>query len=202
MRDPPDRDALLALHARLLSGDRVASEALARCLLPHLIADVGRAFPRADEQLVADGVTDALLDYAERPAQVDTGRGVPLDRFLAVASRRNVDNLLRGERRRKAREREVGSRKREADVAQDPAAGNTRQEDLEAIAARRAAMDAALASSTDREVLGLILDGVKDTAKFARVMRLSHLPPPEQRKAVRRHKDRITRFLRRKGLMS
>lgn len=200
--DPPDRDTLLSLHARLRSGDRLASEALMRLLLARLVADVARGSSRVDEQLIADGVTDALLDYAERPGQFDAGRGVPLDRFLAAAARRNVANLLRGERRRKARERKVGLRKREADVAQDPAAGNTRQEDLEAIERRRAAMDEALTSPEDREVLGLILDGVKETAAFARILGLAHLPADEQRREVRRHKDRITRFLRRKGLLS
>lgn len=201
MRDPPDRDTLQALHARLLSGDRLVSEAVMRLLLPHLVADVAQGFSQADEQLIADGVTDALLDYCEHPQQFDAGRGVPLNRYLATAARRNVANLLRGERRRKARERKAGGRNREADVAQDPAAGNTRQEDLERIERRRAAMSEALANPTDREVLGLVLDGVKEAGAFARILGLAHLPPGEQRKEVRRHKDRITRFLRRKGLL-
>src|SRR5581483_5201551 len=105
MRDPPDRDTLLSLHARLLSGDRLASEALMCLLLPHLVTAVARGFHRVDVQLVADGVTDALLDDSERPDQFDAGREVPLDRFLAAAAQRNVANLLRSEHRRKARER-------------------------------------------------------------------------------------------------
>ena len=63
-------------------------------------------------------------------------------------------------------------------------------------------MDQALPNSADREVLTLILEGVKDTPSFARVLGLGHLPSDQQRRAVRRHKDRITRFLRRKGLLS
>jgi hypothetical protein len=34
MRDAPDRNALSALHDRLLRGDRLASEELSRLILP------------------------------------------------------------------------------------------------------------------------------------------------------------------------
>src|SRR5581483_115875 len=111
--------------------DRLASEKLSRLLLPPLVEEIGRRFPRKDEQIIADGVINALLDYCGDPQQFRPDKGVPLDRYLATAAWRNVDNLLTGERRRKARERKVGSKKREADVALDPVARNIRQEELQ-----------------------------------------------------------------------
>src|SRR3954470_16890780 len=104
MRDPPDRDALRVLHEQFLRGNRLASEELFRLLLPYLLENVGRRYCRVDEQLVGDGVTDAIMDYCVRPQTFDSAKGAPLDRFLALAARRNVDNLLRGESRRKKRE--------------------------------------------------------------------------------------------------
>lgn len=201
MRDPPDRAALLALHGRLLGGDRLASGPLAQALLPFLFGEVARKFPRMDDQLVADGVIDAVLDYCARPQQFDASHGVPLDQFLAVAARRNVSNLLRGEHRRKERERKVGGEKREADVALDPAAGNIRQEELRELEERKKAMFDALDDPRDKEILALWLQGVKGPARYAPILCVTDLPERQQRKEVRRHTDRITRFLRRRGLL-
>jgi RNA polymerase sigma-70 factor (ECF subfamily) len=202
MRDPPDRDGLRALHDRLLRGDRLASEELSRVLLPFLQAEVARQFPRADEQLVNDGVIDAVLDYCVRPEQFDTSRDVPLDRFLAAAAWRNVDNLLTAERRRKQRERKVGQQKREADVALDPVARNIRQEEQQDLDERKAAMLKMLDHPVDKEILAFWLQGIRDTAPYAQVLGITDLPLKKQRQEVKRHKDRITRFLRRKGLLA
>jgi RNA polymerase sigma-70 factor (ECF subfamily) len=189
------------LHERLLVGDRLASEELLRLLLTPLVQEIGGRFPRVDEQLVSDGVIDALLDYCACPGQFDAARDVPLDRFLATAAWRNVDNLITSERRRKERERKVGSKKREADVALNPVARNIRQEELQQLAEKEAAMFAALDDPKDKEILRLKLEGVRDTASFARVLNITHLPVAKQREEVKRHKDRIIRFLRRKGLL-
>jgi hypothetical protein len=98
---------LLILHTRLLNGDRIAPEELARLLLSSLSRELARKFPHTDEHLICDGVTDALLEYCARPNNFDTSRGVPLDRFLARAAWRNVANIVRGERRRQAREKKA-----------------------------------------------------------------------------------------------
>ena len=201
MRDPPDRNMLLALHSRLLGGDRLAPGELAQAVLPLLLDELRRKFPRTDEQLVADGVVDAVLDYSTRPQQFDASHDVPLDRFLSAAAWRNASNLLRGEHRRKRRERAVGGKKRQEGVVLDPAAGNIRREELRELEDRKKAILDALENPTDREIMALRLDGVRDAGPFARVLGLTHLTEPEQREQVRRHKDRITRFLRRKGLL-
>lgn len=202
MLDPPDRATLQALHTRLCGGDRVASEELTRLLLSYLAAAVARGCRRTDDQFIHDAVVDALLDYIERPARFDPSQNVPLEGFLSTAARRNVLNAIRGERRRKERERKVGSKKHEAAVGDDPVAGNIRQEDLARLAERRAAILEALSSPTDREVIGLWLDGVRDSTAYAAVLHVTHLPTGEQRAEVERQKERILLFLRRKGLIS
>jgi RNA polymerase sigma-70 factor (ECF subfamily) len=201
MRDPPDPKALRALHERLLGGDRLASEELSRLVLSCLLEEITRRFPRTDEHLISDGIIDAVLDYCANPKQFNASKDVPLDRFLATAAWRNVDNLLTGERRRKQRERKVGSKKREADVALDPAARNIRREELQQLDEKRAAMFAALDDPKDKEILALRLQGIRATAPYARVLKITRLPLKQQREEVKRHKDRITRSLRRKGLL-
>jgi RNA polymerase sigma-70 factor (ECF subfamily) len=165
------------------------------------LEEIRRRFPGEDEQLVNDGVIDAVLDYCAYPTQFDAARDISLDRFLAAAAWRNVANLRTGERRRKQRERKVGSKKREADVAFDPVARNIRQEDLRQLEEKKAAMFTALDDPKDKEILRLKLDGVRDTASYARVLDIMHLLLDRQREEVKRHKDRIMRFLRRKGLL-
>src|SRR5207247_4960491 len=104
MPEEDDAQVLIALHKRLLEGDRVGPSDLADILLPRLIREMQCKFPKTDAHLISDGVTDALLDYCARPTAFDRGRGVPLDRFLAKAGSRNIANLLRGEGHRKVRE--------------------------------------------------------------------------------------------------
>jgi hypothetical protein len=201
MRDPPEVDLFRALHERLLHGDRVAAEELARLLLPRLVGEVARRFPRTDEQIVSDGVIDAVMDYCACPEQFDAGKDVPLERFLANAAWRNVSNLLVGERRRKRREKRAGGEKHEADVALDPSARNIRREEQEQLDQRRAAILEGLDDPKDKEIMTLVLQGVKDTATYAPLLDVAHLPIRQQRAEVKRRKDRITRFLRRKGLL-
>ena len=201
MHDPPDRTVLDSLHERLLLGDRLASEELSSLLLPLLIEEIGRRFPRTDEHTIGDGVIDAVLDYCINPQDFDTDQGIPLDRFLATAAWRNVSNLLVGERRRKQRERAVGSKRREADVALDPPARKIKQEEEDEVNHRCAAMFDALTDPKDKEILRLKLEGVRETAAFAQVLKITHLPVAKQQEEVKRHKDRIARFLRRKGLL-
>ena len=116
---------------------------------------------------------DALLDYCASPQQFDATQDVPLDRFLATAAWRNVDNLRIGERRRKECERKAGSKKREADVALDPAARNIRREEREECEERQAAILAALDDPKDKEIMTLRLEGVRDTAPYARILNIT-----------------------------
>jgi RNA polymerase sigma-70 factor (ECF subfamily) len=201
MRDSPDRNALNALHERLLRGDRLASEEFSRLVLPVLVEELVRKFPGADEHLIRDGVIDAILDYCSDPLCFDAGRKVPLDRFLATAAWRNVDNLRVAERRRKHHERSAGGKKREADVGLDPLARNIQREEQKEVEQNRQALFAALKTQQDRDMLALWLDGVKDTREYARVLSITHLPFEQQKDGVYRNKERIIRFLRRRGLL-
>src|SRR5262249_14507872 len=139
--------------------------------------------------------------YCTDPQRFDAGRKVPLDRFLATAAWRNVDNLLVAERRRKQRERRGGGKKREADVGRDPLARDIQQEEQKEAQQKRPVLFADLKTQQDRDILALWLDGVKDTREYARVLNTMHLPFEQQKDEVYRNKERIIRFLRRKGLL-
>src|SRR5436309_2345271 len=99
-----DENRLLELHKRLLNGDRVASAEIAELLLVRMTNEMSRRFPKTDVQIVCDGVTDAILEFCANASRFNRSKGVPLYRFIMMAARRNVLNLLRSEVRRKNRE--------------------------------------------------------------------------------------------------
>jgi RNA polymerase sigma-70 factor (ECF subfamily) len=194
-----DSSQLLGLHHRLCNGDRTASEELAELMLEPLVDALARRFPRTDGQTVWDGVVDALLDYCARPHQFDEGRGVPLGRFLLMASRRNVTNLLRGEARRRARE-ETAHGNASAAVEVDSPAGNIlQQEESRELQRQQEGMMEQLSDQRDRQILALRLHGERRTEAFAEILGIAHLPIEAQRREVKRAKDRIDKILRRHG---
>jgi RNA polymerase sigma-70 factor, ECF subfamily len=187
------------LHRRLCAGDRTASEELAELILDPLVDAISCRFPYIDEQTIWDGVVDALLDYCARPHQFDEGRKVPLDRFLRMASRRNVTNFLRGEARRRAREEAMQSDARLV-VELDPTAGNIlQQEETRGLQRRQEGMMKRLSDPRYRQILALRLQGERRTEAFAEILGISHLPIEAQRREVKRTKDRIDKILRRHG---
>ncbi len=198
MAEPGDAEHLFALHERLLHGDRVAPEELAELLLERLTAEIARQFPHTDIHVVYDGVADALLDYCAKPAGFDTTRSVPLDRFLSQAAWRNVANSVRGEKRRKAREEKSVEDTESKIVELHPSMGNHNQNEAQLQQQRLADLIHTLENPMDRKVLELQMGGERRTEEFAKVMGISHLSAAEQRREVKRTKDRIGVHLRRK----
>ncbi|MBI2928743.1 MAG: hypothetical protein HYY24_24025 [Verrucomicrobia bacterium] len=139
-----------------------------------------------------------MLDYCAKPSSFDHSRSIPLDRFLAQAARRNVSNLLRGEQRRQAREEKWAKSSDEKLVELGSSAGNPMQNEAELQQRRLAELAQALEDPVDKKVFELRTKGERRTSEFARVMGLAHLPEADQRREVKRAKDRIEKLLQRK----
>lgn len=192
-----DQQGCLELHQRLLAGDRMASEALVHSLLEPINAETRSEYPHTDPHLVREGVTDALLDYAERPAMFDPAKRVPLDRFLAHAAWCNVRDLLRSEKRRKVREEKSTLLFGEELVALPDSAANSEESRVQEARDQTSQLMDLLDNPTDRQVFALQLAGERRTVEFAKVLGLQELPAAEQRKEVKRAKDRIRVQLKR-----
>jgi RNA polymerase sigma-70 factor (ECF subfamily) len=189
---------LLRLHTRLLDGDRIASEEVVRLLLISLSNELARKFPNTDKHLVFDGVTDALLEYCTGPKKFDPSRGVPLDRFLALAAWRNVANSVRGEKRRKLRELKALTAVPDEELVElDVTAGNMLQDQEKDRQHQAAQLLRMVGNPVDKKILKLRLAGERRTEEFARIMNISYLPKNSQRREVKRAKDRIDKFLQR-----
>ena len=191
-------EAILALHRRLLDGDRVASEEAARLLLVPLAEATQRQYPRLDEQSVADAVVDALLDYFQEPARVGGGPDVGPWTFLQQAAWRNAANLHRGGKRRKDREERWTGEIALSRVADGSALGKLIEGEDQAERDRRVMqLMAMLSGDGDRAVLRLRLDGERDVGVFATALGITGLPIAKQRRLVKQAKDRIDKVLKR-----
>jgi DNA-directed RNA polymerase specialized sigma24 family protein len=199
MPEGDDSAQLLELHRRLLTGDRTASEEVVRLLHASLTQEISAQFSHTDQHIIWDGVIDAMLDYCARPQQFDAERGISLKRFLRLAARRNVVNMLRGEQRRKVREEAAGHAWAASSVELDPAAGNLLQKEESTQRQRQqTALTNALQNPNDQQLLALRLQGVRRTEAFAEILGITHLPIETQRREVKRAKDRIDKLLRRR----
>lgn len=198
---PLDLPQAGALHARLLAGDPVAPSDLAEAYLPLLLRALSPRFPRVDPHLVESMAIDALLRLAREPARYDPRRGGLLA-FLRMDARGDLLNALAAEKKGSKRrvpleDVELGPRARNLGRDGDPETAVLTGESM-------AELDLdALCSGFDareRAVVELMIDGERRTARFAAVIGLEHLPPEQQRREVKRWKDRLQKRLRRKAV--
>jgi RNA polymerase sigma-70 factor (ECF subfamily) len=190
-----------ALHARLLAGDLLAPSELAEAYLAPLVARLQRAYPTVDPHMVESAVIDTLLDMAEHPQRYDPARG-SLGAYLGMAARGDLRNALQSLRRRAAHqallqvvELSPAARNLATDEADDPGEIVARAEPVaspELLAAVRAAFQPA-----ELEIVTLMLEGERRTGEYARLLGLANRPEPEQRREVKRVKDRLEKRLRR-----
>lgn len=186
----PDPAAAADLYRRLVAGDPVATADFATATLDPLAAFLAARYPWADDHLRVQAAGDAVLSVVQHPAVYDPARG-DLPKFLRLAARRDLLNALAKERRH-ARRR----------VGTDPVelaapAGNDDGDDLPSLAHPAVAAAIARFTAPERRVLDLMRAGERRTGAFAAALGLGHLPAAEQRRAVKRVKDKLLRRLER-----
>ena len=186
------------IHERLLAGDVTAPAELAEALLEPLLQRLAKKYPRLpDPNILYDAVTDALMSYIRCPAQFDPARR-GLIGFLVMAADGDLRNALAKEKRR--RQKEISRE----DVELGAAAGNSevRAGNSETEPGReklRQELPRIFTDPTDLAMVELIISGERTTAAFVEVLQLRHLPVEQQRREVKRHKDRLKKRLERYG---
>jgi len=199
--DSVPRELTDALHRRLLDGDSTASAETAELLLPFVVRSLQSRHPSLDDPHLAEtAADDAVLNYLRRPEQYNPSL-LPLDRYLIMSARGDLLNLLRKERSAgppqevEVVELDHPDREYGADVVDD----SQGVEDQVLILASPIwpLLEELLPNSADREMALLLLENVRDTAEYARVLGVDGLTKEEQEAAVKRHKDRIRKVLRR-----
>jgi DNA-directed RNA polymerase specialized sigma24 family protein len=200
----PSRHQQDELHQRILQNDPTAFSELCELALPHLASFLHLRFPQHESHLCETVVIDLLLDYQARPEQYDPCK-LSLFAYLRMAARRDMLNAIDRQSRRE--KHLTGIEKLVVELETwgrnlfqrqfDPGEWLQQYTDAsfeEILADLHAELDA-----TDEQILLLMLDGVRDSNRYAEVMGILHLEISAQRRAVKRAKDRITQKLRRLG---
>jgi DNA-binding CsgD family transcriptional regulator len=203
-QDWPTDEAAEDLYTRLREGDPVAPADLAEAYFQPLINTLARSNPGIDAHLCYEAAGEAILVLIKNPKSYQPTRGT-LDLYLRMSAQGDLRNLLEKERRHRRRRAtfevvELSHQNRNVgqEDSNDPAVIVERQMD-EAVANTLTLPPSGTVSFTSQEaeVLALMRQGERRTLEFARVLGISELPAEQQRREVKRVKDRIKRRVER-----
>jgi RNA polymerase sigma factor (sigma-70 family) len=183
----------LSFHRSLCDGEASSPSDFAVAYTDLLYAWLRRKNPGVDEDWCQDAAHRAILSLIHRPASYDPARS-DLAAYLRMSAQGDLRNIRRAERRQL---RGLVFVKNVEEVADDGKYLEKTDDDK----ARRAAalLDAVRETLTepDRRCLDLMRAGERGTAAFAAAAGFSHLPPDEQKREVKRVKDRIKKRIQR-----
>lgn len=189
------------LHARLLRDDPTATHELIAHYLDPLADWLERQYPRlGDPHLCTTAAEDALLALLRNLRSYEPARR-SLWGYLRMSARGDLLNLLRAERRH-------GSRRAPLEAVElSPLAGNNEwarpyapaqptDDDTEE---QSPAPVVTGMTPQEEQVLALMDAGERKTIAYALALGMAELPAAEQRRAVKRVKDRLQKRLMRGG---
>lgn len=188
----------LALHLRLIAGDKTAPDECVVRWLPDLVQRLTFRNPSTaarDEQLLAAAALDALFDYTANPQKYDPERS-SLGYYLFNAAQKDLINALAREKTQRRAAKSIHLV--ELSVSDGNNMENDTIEKVDVAALTNSVMEE-ITDPLDRRMLALMLQGEHATPPFARVLGIQHLPKREQKSIVKRHKDRINKRLERLG---
>jgi RNA polymerase sigma-70 factor, ECF subfamily len=186
------------IHERLLAGDVTAPAELAETLLEPLLNRLTKKYPQLpDPDLLPEAVIDSLMSYIKRPVQFDPDKRSLLG-FLSMAAEGDLLNALAKDKRRRQKETSL------EDVELEVVGGNYRLEGTitETDPEKNPVLQILpriFGDPKDLHAVELMLAGERTTEAFAKVLELQHLPLDQQRREVKRHKDRLKKRLKRYG---
>lgn len=200
----PDPAAASALHRRLLDGDPTASYDFAAAYLGPLTSWLREHNRRLDSDFCEQAGGDAVVALIRTPPSYRPELG-SLQAYLCMSARGDLKNLLRRETKHRTHRTPWES------VEHSPEGGKylSRDDDPSLplqIAEEQEQAKAALPPSVqdglneiEARVLELMLQGERRTSIYAAAMGITDRPADEQRREVKRMKDRLKARLKRAG---
>lgn len=205
---PLTAEEALALWKRLMTRDPVAPSELATAYLDHLVACLPERYPNIHPDEWSTAAEDAILALIKNPASYNPDRQT-LDVCLRMSASGDLLNLLERERRHRARRASLDAVEHSpvggkylGDKEADPAQIIERREERDARYRHITAVPGRIrVGLTEQEVqvLALMQAGERTTVAFAAVLNIAHLPALQQRRELKRVKDRLKKRMERAG---
>lgn len=199
---PLSSDDALSLHRRLFDRDPVASADFAVAFLQPLIDWLHTTNVGIDPMMCVEAADEAIVEFITHPAKYDP-EILNVVAFLRMAAQRDLQNLLRKEWRHQRQRRDLKV------VEQLPESGKYLMRDddpslplqIEEARRQQALPDAFRQQLTEVEqrFVEQMEQGEWRTPVFAAILGITHRPADEQRREVKRVKDRLKKRLERMG---
>lgn len=197
-------DDELKIHDRLLACDPTAPSDCFELLIDYLIAILRKSIPGNENELYLDACTDVIMSYVQHP-QAFNPEIARLSTYLASGARNRLSTSL--SRRSSIQKREIslfvvedrdGETYREMEITDPSITEALIVEDLD----KRYAVEKLFEEITDpteRKVLSLMLDGIRETHQFASALGIAGEPLETQRRKVKQVKDQLDKTIERLG---
>ena len=193
------------LHTRIMAADITAQAELAVLVLPILTKRLNNKFPTIfDPDLIDTAVTDALLNYFARPDYYQAHKQ-SLIGYLLMSAMGDLLNYL------KPKKVDENSTHLTEDVelwdsySEKPIGGsvvvddtNVEEEALVRLSPVISQIQELFPALKDQQLVAMMMDGIRETEEYAKVLGIEHLSSSEQKAVVKNHKDRIKKVIIRK----
>jgi RNA polymerase sigma-70 factor (ECF subfamily) len=206
MYDPPhcklSAEDALRLHRRLLERDPVAPADFAVAFLNPLIVWLQTTHAGVDPMACAEAAGEAIVRFLIDPTKYDPQR-LGVEAFLRMAAQRDLQNLLRKERRHQRKRRDW----KVVEQASEDGKYLRRDDDpslllqIDETRQRQTLPDALWQQLTDveRRCWEQMQQGERRHSVFAALLGVTHLRVDEQKREVKRVKDRLKKRQERAG---
>jgi len=202
--DPPSKWQI-EIHGRILNGDPIAFAELCEQAIKALTATLMKTGLSTDEPLCQTVVHDLLLAYIEKPGKYDPNK-LDLFPYLRMAAKADLKNAIDKEVRRNKKIVEF----EDPNVEEWLGGRNNVQEETELSEWVEAETGLSIHQIVDEfktqfdqvelEIIELmIIEGVRETKMYAQVLGLSNNSIEEQRKEVKKFKDKVKKKILRFG---
>jgi RNA polymerase sigma-70 factor (ECF subfamily) len=204
MLPEPARDWQDQIHRRILHNDATAFAELCEIALPGLVQFLQSRFSGQESHLCESTAIDCLLSYYQAPKAYDP-RQISLFAYLRMAARYDLLSAIDKEQRLNQRltslEELDGLHQKEDELDGDSqlALDDLLQRHTDwSFAEITKALEAHL-DRAEKRCLWLMLEGVRENARYVETLGLQSLDEDSQRLEVKRVKDRLVKKLQRFG---
>jgi DNA-directed RNA polymerase specialized sigma24 family protein len=201
----PSREWQLKRHERILQDDVTAFAELSEIALPHLVLFLQQQFPQQDAHHQEMIAIDTLMAYHARPTSYNPEK-LGLLAYLRMAARGDMLNIIDKQARRQKKLSDLDDPSVQKQLPTQGIltdSGNLKEWLQTHTDLSRTELLKQLSNEldeSDQEILLLMLEEERDHKPYAEILDIGHFPVVEQRKIVKRNKDRIQKKIERFGI--